>query len=99
METGINIDTEIRGTALNDLPESNELKSPVDPLKILESCKVNPLVEIPAPPVVIEILNPGRSSSPSFTLGNFSLLIGNGKNGQIDHLPTEQIDHPFDGLN
>jgi hypothetical protein len=65
--------------ALNDLPESQEVKMPFDPRIILEECRVDPTIEIDAPPALIEIKNPNGTSSPAFTAGNFSLLIGKAK--------------------
>lgn len=66
-------------TSLNDLPESEEIKTPFDLSSILASCQVDPTKEITAPPVILEIRNNDGKSSPAFTLGNFSLLIGKAK--------------------
>jgi hypothetical protein len=69
----------IKGSSLSVLPGNGEVKEPFDPAKVLEACRVNPLQEIEVPPTFIEICNTNGNTSPAFTAGNFSLLIGKAK--------------------
>ena len=46
--------------------------------KILESCRINPQENVERPPVAIQINSEG-GPTPSFTLGNFSMVIGKAK--------------------
>ena len=56
-----------------------EAKSQIKELvEILESCRINPQDEVDEPPVAITI-NSVSGPIPSFTLGNFSMLIGKAK--------------------
>ncbi len=61
------------------IPETTIVKPHFDPAKELELSWINPLEEITAPPTFVEICGMGMKSSPAFTGGNFSLLIGKAK--------------------
>jgi len=57
--------------------ETEGTEQPFDPEEILKSVEVDPYADIEKPPTAIEIH--GANISPSFTLGNFSMLIGKAK--------------------
>jgi len=65
------------GTDFNSL-DPDEPENRFDPASILLSCKVDPTKKIDKPPTVIEIKS-GNKVVPSFTLGNFSMIIGKAK--------------------
>lgn len=54
------------------------VKIPSTPAEILKSVEVNPYTDIEKPPTAIEI-HTGGNVAPSFTLGNFSMVIGKAK--------------------
>lgn len=49
-----------------------------DPAEILKSVEVDPYAEVEKPPTAIEVHTEGKIA-PSFTLGNFSMVIGKAK--------------------
>ena len=57
---------------MNNQDKSQKLRSH------LESCRLNPADNVERPPVAIEI-NSEFGATPSFTLGNFSMVIGKAK--------------------
>ena len=62
-----------KSISLNGLPTEG-----FDPAEILRSVEVDPYKEIDKPPTAIEI-HTGGKVAPSFTLGNFSMIIGKAK--------------------
>lgn len=69
----------IKTTTLED-PFFKGAKKPVElnPWEVLESVEVDPYVEVEKPPTALEI-HTGGKVAPSFTLGNFSMVIGKAK--------------------
>ncbi|MEI6695536.1 MAG: AAA family ATPase [Bacteroidota bacterium] len=61
-----------------EMNEVNKVLSDENTLEILESVRINPLDELPPPPVCLRIEQNGEYSTIG-TLGNFSLIIGKAK--------------------
>jgi AAA domain len=64
---------------LNTLPTSSVVRTIFDPASIQARLRINPLDVIHEPPSVLEIVDDSGHNIPSFTRGNFSLLIGKAK--------------------
>ena len=58
--------------------ETEGTEQPFDPEEILKSVEVDPYADIAKPETAIEV-HTGEKISPSFTLGNFSTVIGKAK--------------------
>ncbi|MDD4384558.1 MAG: AAA family ATPase [Bacteroidales bacterium] len=63
-----------KGISLNNL----ETEGTINPWSELEAVEVDPYAEIDKPPVALE-MHTGETVAPSFTLGNFSMVIGKAK--------------------
>lgn len=64
---------------LNAIVSDPNIKTLFDPATAEEMLRIDPQDDISEPPVVMSIVNGTGQSAPSFTLGNFSLIIGKAK--------------------
>lgn len=64
---------------LNTIISDPNIKTIFDPATAEKWLRINPLDDFKEPPVVLSIIDDSGQSIPSFTLGNFSLIIGKAK--------------------
>lgn len=63
---------------LNSLPSDGKTKVIFDPATAEVELRINPFQDVPEPPAVIKVIE-GSDVIPSFTRGNFSLIMGKAK--------------------